>query len=234
MNTRVRARLRRDIVIATTISFVMLVVSTADAVIRLAEDNPAIVAAAPSPTASPSPEASERVEEAQAKPAKKRVRSKAKRGRRAAVKGKSQRRRAARFRPRAHRWTRKQRIGFDWPTHGIVTSRFGWRSTGFHHGMDIECARGSLLRSSLPGRVVFATTLPIYGRVAVIRHKRGFSTLYAHMYRLLTWGGQRVRRNQVIGLCGTSGKSTGPHVHFEIRKKGRHQNPRDYLRGRSI
>lgn len=95
--------------------------------------------------------------------------------------------------------------------------------------MDILCNRWDVIRSAKKGRVVLAGRLPVYGRAIVVRHPRGFTTLYAHLRRIGVRSGERVKRWEPVGRCGSSGHSTAPHVHFEIRRYGRYHNPKRFL-----
>jgi murein DD-endopeptidase MepM/ murein hydrolase activator NlpD len=116
--------------------------------------------------------------------------------------------------------------GFIWPVYGHLTSLFGPRVGGFHHGLDIACAAGTPIRASHAGKVTFKQlNNPWYGKVLVIAHKGGYSELYAHLSRTQTGVGRRIKQGQVIGYCGTTGMSTGNHLHFETRKHGRYMNP---------
>jgi len=143
------------------------------------------------------------------------------------------RRSKSRHRPgRRHKVPRERRLGFAHPAQGWYTSRFGHRPGGFHHGLDIACAPGSSIRASKRGHVILAGRVSIYGRAIVIAHANGWSTLYAHLRWIGVSSGQRVGKHQWIGACGSSGHSTGPHLHFEIRRRGRYFNPHLFL-GRS-
>lgn len=144
-----------------------------------------------------------------------------------ASKGKGRSRRAA----RASRPWRK-RLGFQWPVHGWVTSHFGPRRSGFHHGVDVACRRGIKVRTAKRGKVLVARVLPVYGKTVVVQHPGGYTTLYGHMNRLFVRPGQRVHDRRVIGACGSTGNSTGNHVHFELRYKGRYLKPGHYLPSR--
>jgi len=139
--------------------------------------------------------------------------------------------RVARRRAAARRrLTSKQRFGFRWPVKGWVTSGFGRRAGGFHHGLDIACAKMTPILPSMAGRVVYSAHIPIYGKTVVVRHRKGYETLYAHLAVRQVTSGKRVTRNTTLGKCGSTGNSTGSHVHFEIRRKGRWFNPRWFLR----
>lgn len=120
-------------------------------------------------------------------------------------------------------------LGFAWPIRGTITSPYGPRWGGVHTGMDIDCRTGDRLGASRGGRVIAAEWGGGYGYMVIIDHGDGFSTLYAHQSRLLVSRGESVARGSVIGLCGSTGNSTGDHVHFEIRYNGKHRNPRPYL-----
>jgi len=134
---------------------------------------------------------------------------------------------------------------FGWPVKkNHITVPFGWRHAfelkdrvvvplpgmEFHHGLDIACAEGEPVFASRSGVVILSGTTLDYGNVIVIQHPAGWSTLYGHMERRMVSTGQRVRRHQVIGRCGETGRATGPHVHFEIRKNGVFLDPKRFLR----
>lgn len=121
--------------------------------------------------------------------------------------------------------------GTAWPVHGVVTSLFGGRpdpvesAAQFHSGVDIYVPSGTPVRAVLPGRVAQARYLERYGLTVVIRHSRDVQTLYAHNQRLRVRRGQRVKTGQVIALSGSSGRTTGPHVHYEVLVKGERIDP---------
>ncbi len=117
---------------------------------------------------------------------------------------------------------------FSWPTQGVLTQGY-WR---FHNGYDIAASIGTPLRASDNGYVTVAQGGWNfgYGTYAIVDHRNGFSTLYGHMSVLYVSPGQTVSKGQVIGLMGSSGRSTGPHVHFEVRYNGNTLNPALYLR----
>lgn len=126
--------------------------------------------------------------------------------------------------------------GFRWPVSGRITSRYGWRRdpfTGrrdFHTGLDIRGATGTTIRAAKAGRVVYSGWMGGYGRVVVIDHGKGYSTLYAHCSRLLVSKGARVSGGQAIARVGSSGRATGPHLHFEVRYNNKAINPLKVLR----
>jgi murein DD-endopeptidase MepM/ murein hydrolase activator NlpD len=112
------------------------------------------------------------------------------------------------------------------PVSGWVTSGFGYRKdpfsdrVQFHRGLDIAAPIGTLVRASLDGRVVIAGRDPVLGNYVMIRHQIGYATLYGHLHEVLVTRGQTVVRGQRIGTVGSTGRSTGPHLHFETRRKG--------------
>lgn len=121
-----------------------------------------------------------------------------------------------------------------WPVSGRISSSYGYRThprTGlrqFHTGVDISVPRGSEVRATADGIVSFAGWTTNSGNVVVIEHGYGFSTAYAHNQRNIVKVGDRVRRNDPIALSGSTGRSTGPHVHYEVWEDGRHANPGTY------
>ncbi|HHW92108.1 MAG TPA: M23 family metallopeptidase [Firmicutes bacterium] len=121
-------------------------------------------------------------------------------------------------------------LSFIWPVRGRISSPFGPRRGGYHYGLDIACPRGSSIRAARSGRVIASSWQGSYGRVVVIDHGNGIETLYAHASELLVRVGQWVNQGEVIARVGSTGRSTGPHLHFEIRIDGIRVNPSRYLR----
>ena len=119
--------------------------------------------------------------------------------------------------------------GLIWPVRGPVTSEYGSRWGRMHEGIDIGAGSGTAIHAAKGGTVVFSGTMNGYGNVVVIDHGGGFSTLYAHQSRRAASDGQEVGQGDVIGYVGSTGHSTGPHLHFETRVNGNPQNPRRYL-----
>jgi murein DD-endopeptidase MepM/ murein hydrolase activator NlpD len=124
---------------------------------------------------------------------------------------------------------------FMWPVAGRITSGFGnrvhpifgvWR---FHSGIDIAAPYGTLIKAADGGQVVQAGYFGGYGYSVMVYHGGGFATWYAHLSSIRVSVGQFVERGQVIGLVGSTGWSTGPHLHFEVRINGAAQNPLAYL-----
>jgi murein DD-endopeptidase MepM/ murein hydrolase activator NlpD len=122
-----------------------------------------------------------------------------------------------------------------WPVEGSVTSGFGPRVhplTGqqrLHAGLDVAAAAGTPIRAAAAGQIIAATTLGGYGLAVDIRHGDGTVTRYAHQSRLLVRPGQQVAAGQVIGLVGSTGASTGPHLHFEVQVGGGPIDPLSWL-----
>jgi murein DD-endopeptidase MepM/ murein hydrolase activator NlpD len=119
--------------------------------------------------------------------------------------------------------------GLIWPVRGPVTSGFGYRWGRMHQGIDIGAGTGVPIRAAKGGEVIFAGSMGGYGNCIIVDHGGGFTTLYAHQSRLGASDGQSVSQGQVIGYVGSTGHSTGPHLHFETRVNGSARNPRNYL-----
>lgn len=124
---------------------------------------------------------------------------------------------------------RRDAVPSIWPVRGLVTSRYGWRWGRFHNGVDIAAPRGTPIMAAAPGRVVFSGWDGAFGNTVIIDHGYGYRTLYAHNSRNAVQVGDQVGRGQVIGYVGSTGRSTGPHVHYEVLVNGRNVNPWDFL-----
>ncbi|MDK2920716.1 MAG: peptidoglycan hydrolase FlgJ [Desulfonauticus sp.] len=119
-----------------------------------------------------------------------------------------------------------KRLGenFVWPVKGEISSSFGWRIDPFtgqkawHSGIDIAVPKNTEVKACWSGKVIFAGEKAGYGKTVILKHKNGLISLYAHNSKLLVEEGQFVRFGQKIALSGSSGRSTGPHLHFELRK----------------
>jgi murein DD-endopeptidase MepM/ murein hydrolase activator NlpD len=118
---------------------------------------------------------------------------------------------------------------FLWPSVGKITSPFGRRGREFHTGIDVAADRGTPIRASNSGTVTFAGRKGSYGNLVIINHGGGFETYYAHASSILVSVGDKVEKGQQIATVGTTGRTTGPHVHFEVRLNGNPQNPLSYL-----
>jgi murein DD-endopeptidase MepM/ murein hydrolase activator NlpD len=130
----------------------------------------------------------------------------------------------------------KARHHFLWPVEGSLTSPFGERGhvmggggSRFHAGIDLAVPRGTPVQAAQEGIVTFAGYNGAYGKAVKLDHLNGFSTLYAHNSRILVHVGQTVKAGEVICLSGSTGRSTGPHLHFEVHKDGWPVDPLHYL-----
>jgi murein DD-endopeptidase MepM/ murein hydrolase activator NlpD len=119
--------------------------------------------------------------------------------------------------------------GLIWPVSGPITSPFGMRWGSLHPGIDIAAGTGTPIRAAASGHVVSAAYSGGYGYLTVIDHGSGLATAYAHQSRLGTSAGAAVSQGQVIGYVGSTGFSTGPHLHFEVRVNGSPVDPLGYL-----
>jgi len=119
---------------------------------------------------------------------------------------------------------------FAWPVFGKISSTFGWRKGSFHHGLDIACPMGTPIRAAQAGRVTFVGSRPVYGKTVIINHGNGIESLYAHAAKTMVKEGQQVKKGQVIALVGVTGRTTGPHLHFQVNQNGKPKNPANYLR----
>lgn len=125
--------------------------------------------------------------------------------------------------------------GFQWPLGGAVTSEYGYRvhpifgTRRLHAGMDINGNTGDPIAAAKGGTVILAGWNGGYGNAVVISHGDGITSLYAHQSSISVSVGQNVGRGEVVGAVGSTGQSTGPHLHFEIRVNGSAVNPRPYL-----
>ncbi len=118
---------------------------------------------------------------------------------------------------------------FATPFYGVVTSRFGSRWGGTHTGIDLAGAAGSQVVAADGGKVIFAGWSGGYGKLIKIQHDNGYITYYAHLSSINVSVGQKVAKKEFIGRVGSTGNSTGPHLHFEIRKNGQALNPANYM-----
>ena len=115
------------------------------------------------------------------------------------------------------------------PVSGTITSRFGRRSRGTHTGLDIATSKGTPIVAAAAGTVSFAGTKGSYGNLVVVDHGNGVQTYYAHCNTINCTAGQAVAQGQQISTIGSTGNSTGPHLHLEVRINGICQNPQNYL-----
>ena len=131
--------------------------------------------------------------------------------------------------PRKPKPRGRGRNGFVWPLKGRLTSKFGRRGKSFHDGLDIAAPKGTPIRAVQKGKVLFSDKLRGYGNIVIIRHAGRYVSVYAHNRKNLARKGQRVAQWQVIGEVGSTGRVTGPHLHFEIRKNNVARDPLYYL-----
>lgn len=125
---------------------------------------------------------------------------------------------------------RKWKGRFVWPVHGVLTSRFGVRHGRRHDGIDIAAPAGTAVRAAADGKVLYSGDQQTgYGNLVIIRHPDDMITVYAHNRRNLVAEGDRVEQGQTIAQVGSTGRSTGPHLHFEIRKRTKPRNPLFFL-----
>ena len=120
-------------------------------------------------------------------------------------------------------------ISFVRPTSGVVTSRFGARWGRTHTGIDIGAPTGTPIKAAAGGTVIFSGWKGTLGKLVVVSHGNGVQTYYAHCSSLLVSSGQIVSAGQLIAKMGNTGRSTGPHLHFEIRSNGYAINPQSYI-----
>ncbi len=122
-----------------------------------------------------------------------------------------------------------------WPAIGRITDEFGYRKdpftrrTKYHEGIDIGSNYGSSIKAAAGGTVTFAQYTGGTGRTVIINHGRGISTVYGHASKILVKSGQKVKKGDVIAKVGSSGRSTGPHLHFQVLLYGTPVNPLKYL-----
>ena len=114
---------------------------------------------------------------------------------------------------------------FAWPVIGWISSPYGMRGNAMHEGLDIAADQGQPVRAVKDGRVVFAGPRGTYGNTVIIDHGNGLRTLYAHNSRLLVSEGEQVAAGSRIALVGSTGRSTGPHLHFEVLINGTPVDP---------
>jgi murein DD-endopeptidase MepM/ murein hydrolase activator NlpD len=136
-------------------------------------------------------------------------------------------------------WTERQEINGDlfiWPTSGRITSGYGFRRspfTGarqFHSGIDIGAPTGTPVRAAMSGRVTHVGFDNTFGNTVIISHHSGYRTLYAHLNVARVRPGAYVQTGERIGDVGSTGLSTGPHLHFTVYKNGVTVNPRSLMR----
>jgi len=122
-----------------------------------------------------------------------------------------------------------------WPVKGLITAGYGYRQSPFtgaremHEGLDVAAPYGSAILATADGIVSFAGPLAAFGNVVFINHGHGFTTFYAHSSKIKVKEGQSVKRGDVVAYVGTTGRTTGPHVHYEVQVNGLTVNPMKYI-----
>ena len=118
---------------------------------------------------------------------------------------------------------------------GTISSTFGWRKDPFsgedrfHHGMDFAAGEGTTVCAAMSGKVISSEFQNGYGNMVVLDHGDGLTTVYAHNKYNMVREGDLVRAGEPLAAVGSTGRSTGPHLHFEVKRNGMHQDPRDFL-----
>jgi murein DD-endopeptidase MepM/ murein hydrolase activator NlpD len=126
-------------------------------------------------------------------------------------------------------------IPLGYPVYGKITSHLGWRKNPFgsgyefHSGIDIAAPQGSKVRATADGVVVLAGWYGDYGKTVIIRHPSGYLTLYGHLSQIDVKEGQKVKAGDVVGRVGSTGRSTGPHLHYEVIKGNKPIDPSKFL-----
>jgi murein DD-endopeptidase MepM/ murein hydrolase activator NlpD len=117
----------------------------------------------------------------------------------------------------------------SWPLRGVLYARFGRKGRSPHDGIDLAAPAGTPVRTAAEGSVLFAGPQQGYGLLVIVEHAHGLVTVYAHNRDLRVRTGQQIRDGQVIATVGESGKTSGPHLHFEVRQDGAPVDPLDFL-----
>ncbi|MBX7115044.1 MAG: LysM peptidoglycan-binding domain-containing M23 family metallopeptidase [Myxococcaceae bacterium] len=117
----------------------------------------------------------------------------------------------------------------QWPLRGVLYARHGRKGKEPHDGIDLAAPKGTVVKTAAPGTVLYAGEQKAYGLIVIVEHPGGLVTLYAHNHELKVKSGQKVREGQVIATVGESGRTSGPHLHFEVRKDGVPVDPLEHL-----
>ena len=126
-------------------------------------------------------------------------------------------------------WYGKE-LDLIWPIQGQINSPYGPRGNKFHAGIDVASPSYQEVKAAMDGEVILARSSATgYGNVVVLRHNPGLSTIYGHMSVIIAREGESVRQGQAIGGVGSTGRSTGPHLHFEVRHNGKPLDPMPHL-----
>lgn len=127
---------------------------------------------------------------------------------------------AARPKPLRDREATASKGQLEWPLRGVLYARFGKKGNERHDGIDLAAPRGTPVRAAAPGIVLFAGQQPGYGHIVLIEHANGLITLYAHNATLTVKTGDVIKPRQQVATVGESGRTSGPHLHFEVRQEG--------------
>jgi murein DD-endopeptidase MepM/ murein hydrolase activator NlpD len=127
------------------------------------------------------------------------------------------------------RYAPSKTVELAWPLKGVLYGRYGVRAGKRHDGIDIAAPEGTTVHAAAAGTVIYAGEQAGYGSIVILKHEGGLVTLYAHNSRLLVAEGARVRRGDPVAKVGQTGKTSGPHLHFEVREGTRPRNPLLFL-----
>jgi murein DD-endopeptidase MepM/ murein hydrolase activator NlpD len=131
--------------------------------------------------------------------------------------------------PEPHEFPRGEGV-FIWPlASGTLTSTFGPRGESFHDGIDIGAAPGTAVHAARNGTVIYSDTLRGYGNVVIVEHEGGYATVYAHNQENVVHAGDHVRQGDTVARLGNTGRTSGPNLHFEVRKDNIARNPIYFL-----
>jgi murein DD-endopeptidase MepM/ murein hydrolase activator NlpD len=122
---------------------------------------------------------------------------------------------------------------FSWPADGQISSAFGRRGKTNHDGIDIAAPEGTPVHAAADGSVIFTGNLRGYGKVVILEHRPGLTTVYAHLQETRVEVGARVKRGDMIASLGQTGKTTGPNLHFEVRRHNVAKDPIAFLPAKS-
>ncbi len=117
----------------------------------------------------------------------------------------------------------------EWPLIGVLYARFGPRGETKHDGIDISAPEGTAVNAAADGEVLYSGDQKGYGHVVIVEHPGGLLTLYAHNRENLVREGQKVKRGEPVARVGYAGKTSGPHLHFEVREGGIAKDPFRFL-----
>lgn len=122
---------------------------------------------------------------------------------------------------------------FIWPIKGVVSSKYGKRGHRKHEGIDIAAPSGTPIKAARSGHVIYSSKqISGYGNMVILKHADQFSTVYAHLSKIIVKKGDFVSRGQLLGLVGKTGRASSPHLHFEVRNRTIPEDPMMYLQGR--